>query len=141
MQDKPQTTALPWRQRRILTPLLFELFMQKRLPALIALCGPTWPVEFCGDTCSQILHDLQAYFRGNFYIRRGYFDDTMPFRPTPHTWIEEVRTHTIVDPTVGQFRNCDQLKKPVRYDDGEPYRIFAPSDFGYDWYIIKHKTV
>lgn len=128
-------SSLAWRQRRLLTPTLFESFMEEHLAELIALCGSDWPVEFCGDTCSQILPDLQAGFRGNFYIRRGYFDDEMPFRPTPHTWIEEVRTHTIVDPTVGQFRNCSHLKKPVHYDNGASYRIFSPSSYGYNWYI------
>lgn len=128
-------SSKPWRQRHPLTQVSFQQCMKEHLAELIELCGPGWPVECCGDTCGEIVADLQAQFRGNFYIKRGQFDDEMPFRPAHHTWIEEVHSHTIVDPTIGQFRNCDQLKKPIHYDDGLPYRLFTPADPEYNWYI------
>lgn len=82
--------------KQVLTRKHFQKFMRRREPGLKA-SHPGWPDFCCTWTCAKIIEDLRKEFRGTFELRNGHFDNR------GHTWIVQVETGKILDPTVRQF--------------------------------------
>jgi hypothetical protein len=132
--------------RKELTASHFHLFMEEHQGQILAHMGPSWPDFCCYATCQLIVDDLRQQFVGRFVLVDGAFEDGMPdprlnrlVGPIGHTWIKETQSGTILDPTVGQFRDYSHLNPPVRYDNEPPYRLFTPTHPNYRWYQSRHR--
>lgn len=100
-----------------LTVPTFDEFMSKHMDEINELIDdPTWPKDYCFDTCATIVDDLRAQFKGRWSMRFGHFDDQ------GHTWLRDGVSRVIVDPTLGQFV------------DGPAWRVVVPSDSLYGKY-------
>jgi hypothetical protein len=113
--------------------------LARHRPWLEDVYGGDWPVNACGDTCSQIFRDLKELMRPHFDLRaltiiKGFFDTIDASENDPsslygnhwgrgHTWIQW--GEIIIDPTASQFLGYLP----------EPLLIATPSMLEYGFYL------
>lgn len=100
------------------TDLAFGDFMDQVLPEIWADVGSDeYPRNACSVSCRTIIGRVREYFDGEFEVVDG------EFKSFPHTWIAELESKRILDPTVGQFVS------------GPAWRVITPGHYLYKYYV------